>query len=75
MANSSHEGPSNSNRYPVLSAPDKQYLSAPPTSVPSEHVFSTAGDILTDKRNRLSLHILRDNSDRNMAIFNRFIRF
>jgi len=37
-------------RFPVLSALAKRYLSAPQTSVPNERVFSTVGDILTDKR-------------------------
>ena len=42
------------NCYPVLSALARRYLLAPPTSIPSEQVFSTAGDILTDSRNRPS---------------------
>jgi len=44
----------NKDRFPVLSALAKRYLSALPTSVPSERVFSATGDILTDKRSRLS---------------------
>lgn len=40
--------------YPGLSAIAKKYLPIVATSVPSERVFSTAGQVLTDRRNSLS---------------------
>ena len=40
-------------RYPVLGRLVKKYLSAPPTSVNSERVFSDAGELYSDRRTRL----------------------
>ena len=43
----------NGHKYPLLSAVGKKYLCVPATSVPSERVFSTAGDIVTAQRSAL----------------------
>lgn len=40
--------------YPRLSKMAKKYLCVPATSVPSERIFSKAGLVVADRRNRLS---------------------
>lgn len=44
----------NSKRYPMISKLAKKYLCIPSTSTPSERAFSTAGNIITSKRNCLA---------------------
>lgn len=43
----------NAQAYPLLSSLSKAYLTVPATSVPSERVFSTAGDIVNAQRSQL----------------------
>jgi len=50
---------------------ERIYNTAPPTSVPSERVFSTAGDILTDKRSRLS----PDNAEKLLIMKENLLKF
>ncbi|CAD6230743.1 GSCOCG00012193001-RA-CDS [Cotesia congregata] len=42
------------NKYPRLSLMARRYLGIPSTSSESERLFSTAGDIVSDKRTSLS---------------------
>ena len=50
----------NEAKYPRVAKVAKRHLCVPGTSVPSERVFSTAGDIVSACRNRLS----EDNVDK-----------
>lgn len=57
---------SHAERFPLLSKLAKKYLSAPPSSIESERIFSIGGNIYTDKRSRLN-----DNTG-EMLIFTNF---
>ena len=50
----------NKHRFPVLARLAQAFLTAPPSSVQSERIFSTAGDVYGDHRARL----LPDNADK-----------
>jgi len=39
--------------FPIMAKVARKYLAPPPSSVDSERLFSTAGDIISDCRNRL----------------------
>lgn len=45
---------SNQKRFEILATMVPKYFSIPATSVPSERVFSTCGNVVTDKRSRLN---------------------
>ncbi|EZA54496.1 Zinc finger BED domain-containing protein, partial [Ooceraea biroi] len=59
----------NSSPYPCLRKVILKYLSAPPTSVASEQLFNTAGQIYVDRRSNL----LGEN-DQNLLFFTYNIR-
>ena len=46
-------------KYPIVSRIARDYLAIPATSAPSERVFSSGGDIVTQKRNRLTRNSVR----------------
>jgi len=44
-------------KYPILSQLERKFLAIPASSVPCERLFSSAGNIITQKRNRLEPNI------------------
>lgn len=48
------------NTLPLLAKQARIFLGIPATSVPAERLFSDAGNVLTDKRNRLSTNMVHD---------------
>ncbi len=58
----------NCEEFPIVWKLAQVYLAIPATAAPSERAFSVAGNIVTSKRNRLSLelveavHILHENA-------------
>lgn len=55
----------NGHTMPELKKISEKYLCAPATSVPSEKIFSKAGQIMSERRNRLSTK----NLDRSINFF------
>jgi hypothetical protein len=58
----------NKEKYPKLYLLSRRYLCIPATSVPSERVFSAAGEILSKKRSRLT----PDHLDMLIFLFNNY---